>query len=140
MDSARGQGDLCERMILVALRDHPGVYGQRFKKLWLWNDWPGRLQQPMASRDVGIDIVAEEQDGGLCAIRYQYDNQTVSSASVDAFLATTINWSSRILIINSDLTKAAEEKLRNTPNTTILPASELVATCRTAQHNKENSA
>ena len=128
--SKRGKGDLFERMILVALRDHPGVYGQRFKNLWLWADWPGR-QQRQYTGDIGVDIVAEEHDGGLCAIQCKfYDRASVDIAEVNKFLAdrgpnNQTEWSSRIFVAVSAYTKVAEEKLRNTPNTIILTGPEL---------------
>ena len=128
--STRGKGDLFERMILIALRDHPGVYGQRFKNLWLWADWPGR-QQRQYTGDIGVDIVAEEHDGGLCAIQCKfYDRASVDIAEVNKFLADSgpdseTEWASRIFVATNPYTKVAEEKLRNTPNTTILTVPEL---------------
>ena len=33
----------------------------------MWDEWPGRDGQ-----DTGIDLVAEERDGGLCAIQCKF--------------------------------------------------------------------
>ena len=129
--SSRHKGDLFERMILVALRDHPGVHGQRFKQLWLWKDWPG-LKYRKVKKDIGIDIVAEQWDGGLCAIQAKfYDDERISASQVDKFLAdrapnsNSNEWASRIFVATSPYTEEAEEKLRNTPNTTILTKADL---------------
>ena len=35
-------------------------YRARIRSVWLWSDWPGTW-----GRDAGIDLVAEEHDGGL---------------------------------------------------------------------------
>ena len=31
-----------ERLLKRALQQHPGIYGDRFSNVWLWNDWPER--------------------------------------------------------------------------------------------------
>ena len=42
---------------------------RRFTRVWLWRDWPGNNGR----HDVGIDIVAEERDGGdLVAIQCKF--------------------------------------------------------------------
>ena len=46
-----------------ALSRHDGALGRRFKQLWRGADWPGA--DPAAR---AVDVVAEEYDGGLCAI------------------------------------------------------------------------
>ncbi len=38
-------------------------------KVWLWSEWPGRCGRP----DTGIDLVAEDADGGgLTAIQCKF--------------------------------------------------------------------
>jgi predicted helicase len=45
------------------LRSAP-EYRRRFREVWLWRDWPEAW-----AADAGIDLVAEEHDGSLWAIR-----------------------------------------------------------------------
>ena len=40
------------------------LYKKRFVKVWTWKEYPNR-----DTRDLGIDLVAEEEDGSLCAIQ-----------------------------------------------------------------------
>jgi predicted helicase len=40
------------------------IYRRELRKVWLWKDWPGRW-----GPDAGIDLVAEDRDGGLWAIQ-----------------------------------------------------------------------
>ena len=44
---------------------HDPLYRQRFSRVWMWSDWPGRGARP----DTGIDLVASVRDGGCCAIQ-----------------------------------------------------------------------
>ena len=56
------------------------VYRAELKKVWLWDEWPGRW-----GPDAGIDLVAQANDGTLWAIQakaYAPDN-TVTKHDVD---------------------------------------------------------
>ncbi len=55
IQSARQKGDRYERLVKYHLETN---YAGHFKKVWLWNDWPGR-----DGADTGIDIVAEGLGG-----------------------------------------------------------------------------
>ena len=51
--------------------------------MWLWNDYPGRNGRP----DFGIDIVAEEHGGSLCAMQCKfYAKKTIVKSDIDSFL------------------------------------------------------
>ena len=124
--STVGVGRLFERMVLAALRDHPGEYGPaRFEDLWLWSDWPGRHDR-LHTGDIGIDLVGqqtEEYGGGLCAVQCKfYSFGQVSTADVDKFLAASDGeeWASRIFVATSDYSGPAEQKLTGARNTQIL--------------------
>lgn len=52
-----------ERVSRWYLTNAPEYQG-RFKQVWLWREWPDAW-----GPDAGIDLVAEEQDGGLWAIQ-----------------------------------------------------------------------
>ena len=131
VSSAVGRGRLFERMVLAALRDHPGEYGPaRFENLWLWGDWPGRHDRRHTG-DIGIDLVGEQTEeygGGLCAIQCKfYGAGRVSTADVDKFLAASdgAEWASRIFVATSDYTGPAQQKLTGARNTEILTGARL---------------
>jgi predicted helicase len=63
LDSLRPGGRDFERVCKWMLENVP-EYRQRLRQVWLWDDWPGRW-----GRDAGIDLVAEDQDGGLWAVQ-----------------------------------------------------------------------
>ena len=42
-------------------------YSSNLKQVWLWDEWP-----LAGSRDIGIDLVAEDRDGGLWAIQAKH--------------------------------------------------------------------
>ncbi len=90
------KGRRFERLIKRALQQH-SYFRQRFTNVWLWNEWP---QRP--GRDLGIDLVAEEPDGGLCAIQCKFyaPNATVPKSAIDSFLSASgpEPFTSRILI------------------------------------------
>lgn len=77
------RGRQFERICAWYLRNAPEYRGQ-FKKVWLWSDWPDAW-----AADAGIDVVAEEHDGGLWAIQAKaYDESyAIKKADVDSFLS-----------------------------------------------------
>ncbi len=60
------------------------LYKNRFVKVWKWMEWPEREGQ-----DIGIDLVAEENDGSLCAIQCKCyaDDGSLDERHVTNFLA-----------------------------------------------------
>ena len=60
----RDLGDKFERLIANYLIIDP-LYQDKYSDVWLWQEWPGRGNQP----DTGIDLVAKERyTGEFCAI------------------------------------------------------------------------
>ena len=90
------KGRRFERMLRRALEQHH-FFSKRFTKVWLWQDWPDRPGQ-----DLGIDLVAEEPDGGLCAIQCKFyaPDAPVPKSAIDSFLtaSTPEPFTSRILV------------------------------------------
>ena len=94
------------------------VYSARFNKVWLWKEWPKN-----DGADTGIDLVAEERTGGLCAIQCKFyaddgnlDMKAVSTflskANSDAFKKKGIK--TKILVYTGNtLTHHAEKLLRD---------------------------
>lgn len=76
-------------------------YCNMLRRVWLWDDWPGRW-----GPDAGIDLVAEDHKGRLWAIQAKaYDSQyTVTKAGVDTFLSESsrAEFSYRLLIATTD--------------------------------------
>ena len=81
---------------------HDPVYAHELRRVWLWNEWPGRW-----GADAGIDLVAEDRHGHLWAIQAKaYDPATwITKHDVDTFLAESgrPEFSFRLLIATTDL-------------------------------------
>ena len=92
-----GLGRRFERLFQKALSQHDGALGNRFKHVWLWNDWPGR-----GFADMGIDLVAEEHEGGLCAIQCKCHeaDRPVRKSAIDSFMSASeaAQFTSRLLV------------------------------------------
>ena len=107
-----------ERLMRRAFETHPYEYGpERFEHVWLWSEWPERTATGYGA-DIGIDLVAKQtpaHGGGLCAIQCKNYAAThkVPTSGVDSFLAASgaEHFSSRILVLTSDLGKAGWTKV-----------------------------
>ena len=62
-----GKGKLFERLIRTYLLEDP-FYQKRFSEVYLWSEWAA-LRPEFDGVDIGIDLVAQERDGGYCAIQ-----------------------------------------------------------------------
>jgi predicted helicase len=78
------------------------VYSADLRRVWLWDEWPGRW-----GADAGIDLVAEDHQGQLWAIQAKaYDTATtITKRDVDTFLAESgrPQFAFRLLIATTDL-------------------------------------
>ncbi|MCA6433000.1 MAG: DEAD/DEAH box helicase, partial [Cytophagales bacterium] len=64
-------------------------YAYKFKKVWLWAEFPGR--KDLGGGDTGIDLVALTNEGDYWAIQckcYQ-ESSTIDKPAVDSFLSTS---------------------------------------------------
>ena len=76
------KGKLFEHLVKSFLKTDQ-IYTDRFQKVWLWAEYPNRNGRS----DFGIDLVAQEQDGSLCAIQCKFFNdQTLTKKNIDSFL------------------------------------------------------
>jgi superfamily II DNA or RNA helicase len=97
------------------------AYASELQEVWLWRDWPGRW-----GPDIGIDLVAETQEGKLWAIQAKcYDPESqVPTSEIDSFIATSSRpeFDHRLLISTGQLSKNAEYKLthQDKPTTVLL--------------------
>ena len=82
-----GKGKLFERLIRTYLLGDP-FYQKRFSEVYLWSEW-AELRPEFDGVDLGIDLVAEERDGGYCAIQCKCyaENARISSADLDTFIS-----------------------------------------------------
>lgn len=84
-------------------------YKERFIKVWTWMEYPDR-----DTRDLGIDLVAEEEDGSLCAIQCKCyaDDGSIDMNHVNNFLSlasATKKYKNKILVYTGDtLTRNAD--------------------------------
>ena len=86
--SERDKGDRFERLMQAYLLTDP-KYSHQFKKVYLWNEFPGK--KDLGGSDTGIDLVAVTHDNDFWAIQckcYQ-DTATIDKPAVDSFLSTS---------------------------------------------------
>jgi predicted helicase len=86
--SQRDKGDRFERLMKAYLLTDP-KYAYKFKKVWLWNEFPGK--DDLGGNDTGIDLVALTNEGDYWAIQckcYQ-EGTTIDKKAVDTFFTTS---------------------------------------------------
>ena len=107
-DDPRVRGRQFEHVCKWFFENDP-VYRSELRRVWLWDEWPGRW-----GGDAGIDLVAEDRNGGLWAIQAKaYDPKyRVSKKDVDKFLAESGRkvFSYRMLIATTDLIDRTGER------------------------------
>ena len=72
-----------ERICKWLLENAP-EYRSQLKRVWLWDEWPGRW-----AADAGIDVLAEDREGGLWAVQAKHyaPEYAVKKADIDSFLS-----------------------------------------------------
>lgn len=107
------RGRQVERICKWYLQSAP-EYRSKFRRVWLWSEWPGAW-----APDAGIDLVAEQHDGGLWAIQAKaYDsNYAIKKADVDSFLAESsrTGFTYRLLIATTDRRSPQRQEPRSQP-------------------------
>lgn len=86
--SERDKGDRFERLMQAYLKTDP-KYAYLFKKVWLWNEFPGR--DDLGGGDTGIDLVALTHEGDYWAIQCKcfQEKALIDKPAVDSFLSTS---------------------------------------------------
>lgn len=84
-----GKGRLFERLIRAYLLEDP-FYQKRFSEVYLWSEW-AELRPEFDGVDIGIDLVAEERDGGYCAIQCKCyaENTRIAKGHLDTFISAS---------------------------------------------------
>ena len=103
-DSQAQKGRLFERLMKRYFRLDP-IYGERFSNVWLWSEWAA-ARADFDGADTGIDLVAEERDGGHCAIQCKcYAPGTrIAKPDLDSFIAASARepFTARIVVDTGD--------------------------------------
>ena len=83
------KGALFERLMKQYFRQDP-LYLDRFSDVWLWSDWAA-LRTGFSRKDTGVDLVAEERDGGFCAIQCKFHSPDtrISKKALDSFISAS---------------------------------------------------
>ena len=86
--SERDKGMRFERLMQAWLRTEP-LYAQEVETVWLWNEFPHRMD--FGGKDTGIDLVIRTFDGDFWAVQCKFyaSNTYITKASVDTFLSTS---------------------------------------------------
>ena len=100
------KGRLFERLMATYFREDP-IYRERFSQVWLWRDWVPHFNALAARKaadhpesgspprfdltDTGIDLVAEERDGGWCAIQCKCyaEGTRIGKPHLDSFISAS---------------------------------------------------
>ena len=84
--TALGRGQVFERLVKAFLTEDP-IFKERFSEVLLWSQWEGRKGE----HDTGIDIVAKERDGGLCAVQCKFygEHEYLGREQIDSFLVAS---------------------------------------------------
>ncbi|MCL5012833.1 MAG: DEAD/DEAH box helicase family protein, partial [Firmicutes bacterium] len=105
--TTRDQGTQFERLIQAFLQTDP-LYREKFSRVWLWPDWPGRQHRP----DTGIDLVAEQADTeDLWAIQCKFWDHRVTKEDLDSFFTASGKrpFTQRLIVATAELSQHAQE-------------------------------
>jgi len=86
--SERDKGDRFERLMQAYLNTDP-KYAFKFKNVWLWDEFPGKID--LGGGDTGIDLVALTHEGDYWAIQCKcfQEDSSIDKPAVDSFLSTS---------------------------------------------------
>ena len=98
------KGYLFERLMKTYFTQDP-LYRDRFSEVWLWSEWAER-RPDFDGNDTGIDLVAEESEGGYCAIQCKcYAPGTrIAKSHLDSFISASARdpFTARIVVDTGD--------------------------------------
>lgn len=75
------KGKIFEKLVLSFLQTDP-LYRDKFSDIWLWAEYPYRNGR----QDFGVDLVAQEVNGTMCAIQCKFYTRTISKKDIDGLL------------------------------------------------------
>ena len=98
------KGRLFERLMKTYFTQDP-LYRGRFSDVWMLSEWAA-IRPDFDGSDIGIDLVAEEREGGYCAIQCKcYAPGTrISKAHLDSFISASARdpFTARIVVDTGD--------------------------------------
>ncbi|HDJ5075825.1 TPA: DEAD/DEAH box helicase [Staphylococcus aureus] len=83
-DVQRERGTLFERLVLAYLKNEP-TYKNLYKNVWLLKDVPSEFN--ISKKDLGVDLVAEQQNGDLVAIQAKFNKGKIGKSEINSFVA-----------------------------------------------------
>ncbi len=91
--------------LMKAFFEQDALYRNRFAAVRLWSEWAA--DRPDFTRvDTGIDLVAEERDGGVCAVQTKCHapGTRISKAALDSFIAASARepFTARLVVDTGD--------------------------------------
>lgn len=108
--NTREQGDRLERLTKLFLTQD-SIQSRLYKDVHLWNEWDGRE----GYGDIGIDLVAENVDGGVTAIQCKFydEHSTIAKENIDSFIAASGRgpFTHRIIVSTTDKWSKNAEKM-----------------------------
>ena len=103
-DSEAEKGRLFERLMKTYFLGDP-LYRERFSNVRLWSEWAA-ARPDFDSADTGIDLVAEERRGGICAIQCKCHapGTQIRKPHLDSFIAASARdpFTTRIVVDTGD--------------------------------------
>lgn len=83
-DVQRERGTLFERLVLAYLKNEP-TYKNLYKNVWLLKDVPSEFS--ISKKDLGVDLVAKQQNGDLVAIQAKFNKGKIGKSEINSFVA-----------------------------------------------------
>ena len=121
------KGVLFERVMRAYFQIDP-LYKQQFTNVYLWREWA--TLKGLDRTDRGIDLVAQEAEGGACAIQCKCYGPTtrVTKRDIDSFTAESSRelYTSRIVVNTGEWTDSADKAIEGlTPACNVISFGDL---------------
>ena len=84
-ESSNEKGERFEIFLSEWMFKHHPALSSQFKKVWRFSEWPGAWSQ----KDLGTDLIAEDQHGKICAIQAKFykEKNSIPKSHIDSFLS-----------------------------------------------------
>ena len=84
-ESSNDKGERFEIFLSEWMFKHHPALSSQFKKVWRFSEWPRAWSQ----KDLGTDLIAEDQHGKICAIQAKFykEKNSIPKSHIDSFLS-----------------------------------------------------
>ncbi len=84
-ESSNEKGERFEIFLSEWMFKHHPALSSQYKKVWRFSEWPGAWSQ----KDLGTDLIAEDQHGKICAIQAKFykEKNSIPKSHIDSFLS-----------------------------------------------------